>query len=139
MDVGFIGTRACCTQEQLAALNTLLRDKLTKGTWFHHGGRFGADYEAHCIAWQLGANIWLHPVKDTRSQAEFDPESVRYSSPPASHPISNASIVMESDVLIVVVESFIQDDSRPWKAVGYAKIAKKPVYVVLPTGKWYLK
>lgn len=134
ISVGFTGTREGLTDEQREEVTRLLKEHLRDDSQFHHGDCIGADYEAAQIAQEMGYHVVGHPPINPKARAFFESDNERA---PKGYLARNEDIVMFSDVLIACPKSIVEEikGSGTWWTVRYARRIKKPIYLVLPTGR----
>ena len=126
MIVGFTGTRRGMTYPQEQRLIEAL--KQYEPNEFHHGGCCGADAEAHILARDMGAKVFVHP--STLAKFHGYHVGAHYVHPMAPPLRRNKSIVNACDVLfaapLLAVES---TRSGTWATIRYAR--KRGIQVVM--------
>lgn len=139
ISVGFTGTREGLTDEQREEVTKILKDyfslsRIQGPSQFHHGDCIGADYEAAQIAQEMGYHVVGHPPANDKARAFFESDNERE---PKGYLARNEDIVQFSDVLIACPKSIVEEikGSGTWWTVRYARRIKKPIYLVLPTGR----
>lgn len=136
MILGFSGTQRGMTQKQAACVNYLFVELLL--TVLHHGVCEGADAQAHRLAKKMLARVVGHPPIDQKKMAmalkDFD--ELR---PPAPYLVRNRNIVAEAIGGLIAAP---KDYSMPailrgqgtWTTVGYARAARRRLWLVWPDG-----
>ena len=131
--IGFTGTRHGMTREQALAVVIVAASYVKQGErWTaHHGDCIGADEGFHDLAHNVGATIVGHPsTHNLRAYREFDVEHDR-----KAPMVRNADIVRESDVMIACpYEATEQPRGGTWATIRMARMARKPLAIVLPDG-----
>ena len=141
MRIGFTGSRDGFTSKQHNAFKKLLA-KLG-ATELHHGDCVGADAQAHAVAYSLDLDIFIHPPTDGRKRANCGDGAkqtpylgtVKWFKP---YPYleRNRHIVLATEALIATPkEAEEQLRSGTWSTVRFARKRRRPVYIILPSGK----
>jgi hypothetical protein len=138
MRVGFTGTSAGLTNDQLIQVHMLLGDLKTSGaTQATHGMCIGADDQFHEQARGFGYFIigvpGVNAYGDVYKRATCVCDLVM---PPRPFLIRNRDLVSESDVVIACPRETIEQfrGSGTWATIRYARRAKKPLVIVWPDG-----
>lgn len=134
MRVGFTGTQGRPKPEQQMSLYGLLHSLNIKQDliYLHHGDCIGADELAHDLALSLGYRVVIHPPQDPSKRAFC--EGAYGTREPKYYLDRNQAIVDECRVLIAVPKTQELIRSGTWATVRRARKAKKPIYVILPSG-----
>ncbi len=133
VSVGFTGTQRGMTGPQRESVVRLL-GSLKPGA-VHHGDCVGADTTFHDLCNRQGIPIIIHPPLQGRKRAMCNGRNVTILAPKAFL-ARNRDIVDASDVLIAA--PFEEKEvlrSGTWATVRYAEQARRPVYLVLPSGR----
>lgn len=140
MILGFTGTRHGMTLKQRSTVARLFRSlPLTE---LHHGDAKGSDAQAHWLAVHMpDVLIVIHPPNNTRERAFCDiapPHSIRK---PRPYLVRDQDIVKEGvDGLVAAPKSADPPASLrgqgTWTTVGYARKAKRRVWLVFPDGTY---
>lgn len=130
MKVGFTGSRAGMTKEQIATVNNLLIDDVKE---FHHGDCIGADTQAHSLAHSPGTRIIVHPPEDSALRGYCVSANVREKK---SYLERNHNIVDETDILIACPGTTKEvRRSGTWTTIRYAEKQKKTILLIYPSGR----
>lgn len=134
--VGFTGTQVGMNNAQGMSVKNVLFG-LQRSFWGHHGDCIGADAQFHviCRSFQLLCGGVTGHVPDNdkkRAFCQFDVEAE-----PREYLVRNRDIVNVSDIMIATPR---QADEQPfgsgtWYTVRYARRVKKPLALVLPSGR----
>lgn len=132
--LGFTGTQRGMTPAQSRHVTELLRER--KVGVLHLGDCVGADKEAHAIACSLGIQTIGHPPDDDSKRA-FCTYFEEW--PPKPYLARNADIVLHSlHGLIACPKDELEPANKrgqgTWTTVGYARKAKRHLWIVLPDG-----
>jgi hypothetical protein len=128
--VGFTGTQAGCTQEQMRALRRTVAQ--LGPTEAHHGDCIGADAQFHDVAKQAGCRVVGHPPTNPLKRAWCSCDVFREEYP---YLVRNHHIVDSTDVLIACPqESFEVTRSGTWATIRYARKNNKPIWLIFPDG-----
>ena len=136
LHIGFTGTQAGMTGDQLTAVSYLLqswRASMLDEAWLHHGDCVGADAQAHSVARQWNYSVHLHPpIKESRrAWCDFD-----VCEDPRDFLDRNHDIVDANAGLIGAPRAPETLRSGTWATLRYAHKLGKPVFVVWPDGSW---
>lgn len=132
MNVSFTGTRTGMTNAQKETFWALLQALGAKT--FTHGNCYGADADAHEIAWRLGLLVYKRPSNILGTQAETVGGHVI--SEPLDPLKRNGHIVDDGEALIACPDSRQEKQrSGTWYTVRYAWKQKKMVYLIFPDGE----
>lgn len=136
--IGFTGTRAGATLQQLDRLESLLKDykpadsSASSPLEFHHGRCVGADEQAWYVAMALGYRTIAHPPIKSRFDAHTADDEVR---PKRSYLDRNKNIVDETQLLLAAPRTFERTiRSGTWHTVRYAEHKKRPIIIIWPDG-----
>ena len=133
MKLGFTGTRKGMTLSQRREFHTLLLNKETEITEFHHGDCIGADAEAHRIVQRVlpKVKIVIHPPLDSNNRAFCLLRSEKdTASEPKDYIERNHDIVNSIDVLFAA--PFTNDEilrSGTWATIRYAKRIERRIEI----------
>jgi hypothetical protein len=134
--VGFTGTRAGCTPEQLAALRKVLEELVPFE--LHHGDCIGADAEAHQIALDLHQRIVIHPgiyAKDGSSPTRAHCKGANFVLAPMTMFARNREIVDDTEVLVGTPRLMTEEElGGTWHTINHARKKSEPRYIVWPNG-----
>jgi hypothetical protein len=134
--LGFTGTRHGATPDQLRTLRVVLRKH--PRWWLDHGDCVGVDAQVHVLAREMGFSdnaIWVHPPDDARLRAHCKAPPGRIFLP-KPYMVRNRDIVDIAHKLIAVpAETAEQMRSGTWATVRYARSLKRPIKIILPSGK----
>jgi hypothetical protein len=142
--IGFTGTRHGMTRQQSAKVDRIVCGFIGGDTELqvvaHHGDCLGADIGFHTIARLYGCAVCVHPPIDKWNAANT-PEAVYLNGakvvrrPAKAYLDRNRDIVNESDVMVAApYEAEEQSRGGTWSTVRYARLAGKPLAIVLPDG-----
>jgi hypothetical protein len=138
MRVGFTGTSAGLTNDQLIQVHMLLGDLQFGGaTQATHGMCIGADEQFHGQAKGFGYFVIGVPgvnfKGDPFKRANVVCDMVV---PPRPFLVRNRDIVAESDVIIACPRETTEQfrGSGTWATIRYSRQAKKPLVIVWPDG-----
>ena len=130
MKIGFSGSREGMSVEQADTFLSLI--EYLKPTQFHHGDCVGADEEAHYTVKQaLGTYVVDHPPKSKEKQAFCEGDEHRE---PKGYLERDGCIVDETECLVATPKTMSSERGGTWYTINYAKMHKKPVYVITPNG-----
>lgn len=132
MVVGFTGTRAGMTNEQIRIVGSLLDSY--KPEEAHHGDCIGADAQFHVLALERGIRIIIHPASGVGVQRAYCTGAyfVHDPKPPLER---NKDIVDACDSMIATPKEHMEIiRSGTWAAVRYTVKQGKSVYIVRPDG-----
>jgi hypothetical protein len=128
--VGFTGTRLGMSRIQKERVRFKLTELKRLGfKWFHHGSCRGADYEAHCIAKELGFKIAVHPPL-YKKEAVLLYSEADYAYPDADYLERNRGIVNQTQLLIAAPHGPERKRSGTWYTIRYAREIARPQYLV---------
>jgi len=129
--VGFIGTSETLNPKQLARIRAVLVG--LGATELHHGGRIGADVQAHVLADELGLWRFVHPDEEVDHRAYLPSEAVH---PPEPRERAQGRIVdMCQAVVAVPGADECSGRGATWRVVKSAEATRKPVVVVGANGE----
>jgi hypothetical protein len=136
MILGFTGTSKGMTQRQRAAVRYLLGE--LPATTLHHGCCVGADAQAHAMARYLRARVVGHPPLDAKKRM---PLNVGFDelAPPAPYLVRDRAVVKAAvdGVIAAPKDCALPESLRgqgTWTTIGYARKAKRRVWIVFPDG-----
>ena len=131
MKIGITATRKGMTDPQLEALERIL--ERLKPEELHHGDCIGGDEDAHRIAQKLRIRVVGHPPTNTSAQAHCLCDR---SCAPLPYLERDYKIVEDTDALIALPKGFEEETrgSGTWATYRYAKLKKKPVVLIWPSG-----
>jgi hypothetical protein len=133
--LAFTGTRKGMTKAQRRTLRHHLMTTDKRPTVAHHGRCVGADEDMHdlLLAAKVPVETWPGDIEDLRAPclgAAVDHE-------PMSCLARNQRIVEACDYLIVAPAGYTEERrSGTWATARAAREMGKPVYVVLPDGRF---
>ena len=129
--VGFTGTRAGMTAEQIAKVSKIFREAMP--FTFVHGDCIGADTDAHHLALKAGAEVIMRPCTLTKQRSFSEGAEKVY--PPKPPLDRNREIVADSTLMIATPKGFSEESSGgTWYTIRYARSMKKPLIIVWPDG-----
>jgi len=134
-NIGFTGTRYGMTPHQrMRVLLEVEREADdSMGIMGHHGDCIGADAQFHEIIrmFPFGHVVGHIPTNDEhRARCVFDEER-----PPLPYMKRNAAIVAAANVMIAApFEMTEQERGGTWRTIKLARLARKPISIVLPDG-----
>ena len=129
-NVGMTGTKTGMTGHQCKNIGAEL--EVLAGDWFHHGDCIGADFEAHCIAKQIGYRVAIHPPLDVRRRAWCVGQRMY---PQYEFLIRNTHIVLETDCMLAAPRKMVSElRSGTWHAIRYARKLERPLAIFWPDG-----
>lgn len=133
MQIGFTGTQQGMTEEQKAAVDSLLDALCPSGGRVHHGDCIGADAQFHELARaRRSLRIEVHPPRQSGKRA-YCKGDVKW--PAHDYRKRNQHIVNVCDVLIAAPRlDYEEQRSGTWMTVRMARRADKPVIIVYPDG-----
>lgn len=137
MVIGFTGTRRGMTGEQLRTVRRIFAE-LPLDT-LHHGVCEGCDAQAHHEARRLGARVEGHPPRGGgigRMAVLLDCDVLH---PPKPYLVRDRNIVVAGRDGLVACPRQMQEPASKrgegtWTTVGYARKAKRHIWIVLPDG-----
>lgn len=137
MTIGFTGTSQGMTQRQRATVHYLFGELVL--TVLHHGDCVGADAQAHKIALDLAASVVVHPPSDPKLRAFCMGDVTVTVLGPRPYLARNKDIVLRGvDGIIAAPKDFIAPASLrkqgTWTTIGYARKAKRRLWIVYPDG-----
>jgi hypothetical protein len=134
--VGFTGTQAGTTTDQLVAVSVLLLRlrKEKKAEELHHGLCIGSDEQVAPVAAEQGYRTTAHPGHHPKSPGSHAKRSA-YAGDHEVRPAKpflerNEDLVDETDCLVATPKGPEERRSGTWATIRYAKRTKKPVFVV---------
>lgn len=135
LHIGFTGTQHGMTDVQAERVAALVQHR---DFYAHHGCCVGADEQFDMIV-RLAKNfrgVVHHPCDPPDKQMTIRPDLLRDAVRPIRKPlVRNMDIVIESHVMIGAPrEMRPQRRSGTWTTIGYAREAKKPMWIVFPNG-----
>ena len=129
--IGFTVTKTGMTYYQKMSLKTMTFWKYGIDI-VHHGDCVGADEEAHYTVKQaLGTYVVVHPPKSKEKQAFCEGDEHRE---PKGYLERDGCIVDETECLVATPKTMSSERGGTWYTINYAKMHKKPVYVITPNG-----
>lgn len=135
MIFGFTGTHFGWTQRQRETVRYLFRElQLTE---LHHGDCVGSDAQADREAHACGAAVYAHPPSDPKLRAFCKSPTVVL--PPKPYLKRDRDIVAAgTDGLIATPRQMQEPASKrgegTWTTIGYARQAKRHIWIVFPDG-----
>jgi len=135
--VGFTGTKVGMSDAQkktllnwLKACRRFYRDYAE----FHHGDCIGADAEAHDIATLVGFETSIHPPINEYARAFCTPSFGSYE---AKEYIERNHEIVDCVRVLIATPQTNEEVMRSgtWATVRYARKCKKPVILIMPSGK----
>lgn len=142
IDVGFTGTQKGMNSIQKGAfritINQILKDTEDRLVYLHHGDCFGADEDAHHLAFALGCRIVIHPPLDEKKRA-FCKEAFK-TYPAKSYLDRDREIVDFSSRLIATPKE--QEESirsGTWYTIRQARRLNRRHTILFPDGSIFDK
>lgn len=137
MILGFTGTSRGMTDRQRATVKYLFNELHL--SVLHHGCCIKADAEAHALGRELNAWIVGHPPIDKTKMAAIPIWQFDDMRPPYSYLTRDRHIVRDGrDGLVAAPKDFIdkagQRGEGTWTTIGYARKAKRRIWIVFPDG-----
>ena len=135
MRVGFTGTRAGMTIEQMMAVN--LEFGRLEAYELHHGGCVGADAQMHSIALSYRCSVVIHPSNLPNTQMPLkDLAGPRVEVLPERPPLERNSVIVNAVDHLIAAPAGNHEVRRSgtWVTIRGALKAKVPVTIVYPDG-----
>ena len=137
MIIGFTGRRGGMSDEQKESVQTLVEELAAsneEAIFGLHGDCVGADAEFNEICLGLGLKTQIRPCTYENLRAFCEAEPIALPKAPMKR---NRDIVDDADVMIACPPNYteIKRGSGTWAAIKFTRRAKKPLYIVFPSGK----
>lgn len=133
MNFGFTGTKRGARQAQLGQVWLILNEGFAKGDEFHHGDCEGADVQVASIANTIGYKIICHPPVNPKHRGWYKFNDVVL--PEGEYIERDKDIVNATQGLIACPNTPYETiRSGTWTTVRYARILKRPIWIVTPHG-----
>jgi len=134
--LGFTGTREGMNVHQKITVRDLFHRLLTE---LHHGDAVGADYEADCLAIEYtSAQVIVHPPTNHIKRAYCAGPRHTVLRPEPFLRRNRTLVRAGCDGLIAAPEGFTEPrflrGEGTWTTVGYARKAKRHIWIVFPDG-----
>lgn len=136
LHLGISGTQEGCTEKQGIALLYLLSQLKDSIVCCRHGDCVGTDQEFHGLVRKVcpTVGITIHPPENSSKRAFCKGDRLL---PPKPYLERNKDIVSKSDIMFIVPkEDTEQIRSGTWSTYRYTIKAKKPFFIIYPSGKY---
>lgn len=137
MKLGMSGSRNGITNKGFISFYKYVKNNIKQISEIHHGDCIGADKEFHDIINSIkdkyNIKIIIHPPTNNTLRAYCKGDIQRDKKPYITR---NHCIVDETDELIAFPPTQNEIiNSGTWATIRYARIKKKPIYIIYPDGK----
>lgn len=134
VSIGISGTRSAMTTAQKKAFRRTIEYFAPMADALRHGDCIGADEFAHGVALGIGLPVIKHPGPTTK-RGSAHCQGALYTHSEAPYLKRNGHIAAHCDLLIAApAQSYEVTRSGTWSTVRRARLAGKPIVLVLPDG-----